>query len=323
MELAARAYDNGALPPSNSLRRMDDLALSVVIASHDALPVIDVCLGALEPQCRERGVEVIVADSSSDGTAARIAGRFPWVRLLTHDPSVTVPALRGRGIAHARGRIIGILDPYSVAAPDWVACAVECHARLPHAVIGGAVGLYRAHMCPDDAWTLFLNEYGLFMPPVIRGETWIVPGSNVTYKREALFDGATPRYPVFWKTFANWDIERHGSPLWLEPDLRVELNKPIPLTDYRRTRYHHGRCFAAMRVEGASAGVRVGRMLSTPLVPFLLLWRWTRGFWPKGCHRARFIRTLPAQLSLFAVWARGEACGYLFGAGDSCEQLFY
>jgi glycosyltransferase involved in cell wall biosynthesis len=302
---------------------MSGPVLSVVIASHDARDVIATCLGALAGQCRDRGVEVILADSSTDGTAERVAQDFPWVHLLHFDDPLTVPVLRGRGIAEARGTIIAILDPYSVAAEDWVERAIGAHQRQPHLVIGGSVGLYRAHSASLTDWILYLNEYGLFMPPALKGETWIVPGSNVAYKRTALFDGTTARYPVFWKTFANWDLEGTGAALWLEPDMRVDLNKPIPLFDYFRTRYDHGRCFAGMRVERASTAVRVLRALSTPVVPFVLVYRWTRGFWPKGRCRGRYLLTIPAQLVLFGMWAWGEARGYLGGSGTSCSRLFY
>lgn len=295
----------------------------MVIATHNALGVIDTCLGALEPQCRHRDVEVIVADSSTDGTAAHIERRFPWVRLFHFADPFTVPVLRGRGIAETRGAVVAILDPFSVAAANWVDQTLSAHERQPHLVIGGTVGLYGAASASWSNWILYLNEYGLFMPPTIKGETWIVPGSNVAYKRSALFDGDTPRFPVFWKTFANWNLEGAGSALWLEPEMHVDLNKPIPLSDYFRTRYDHGRCFAGMRVMNASPGVRFLRALSTPLVPFVLVWRWTRGYWPKGRGRARYLLTLPAQLALFAMWAWGEARGYLGGSGDSCGRLFY
>lgn len=299
------------------------VALSVVIASHDAAAVIGICLRALAPQCRDGRVEVIVADSSTDDTPAIVSGDFPWVRFLHVDAPLTVPVLRGRAIQMARGAVIAILDPYSVAADDWVERVLEAHAARPHPVIGGTVGLYRAEGRSLAAWTLYFNEYGLFMPPTREGETWIVPGSNVTYKRHVLFDGPRPRYPVFWKTFTNWEVEQSRSPLWLEPRIRVDLFKPIPLSHYLGTRYFHGRCFAAMRVAKAPAAVRVGRALTTPLVPFLLLWRWTRGFWPKGICRWRYVMTMPAQLVLFSVWAWGEACGYLRGSGRTCERLFY
>ena len=302
---------------------MNKPRLSVVIAAHNAEAVIDTCLSALEPQCCSSTVEVIVADSSTDGTTDAIATRFPWVRLLHFSDPLTLPHLRGRGIAISRGEIIAIIDPYSVAAPDWAERVCAAHAAVPNLAIGGAVGLHRAETQSWRAWTIYFNEYGLFMPPIRTGPTWIVPGSNVAYKRAALFDGPVPRYPVFWKTFVNWEIEQSGSALWLADDVLVELNKPIPFSDFLHTRYFHGRCFAGMRLNGAGPGTRIVRAASTLVVPLLLASRWTRGFWPKRRYRVRFVLTLPAQLALFAVWAWGEACGYLRGSGRSCEHLFY
>jgi hypothetical protein len=299
------------------------ISLSVVIAAHNVSRVIESCLRALEPQRTSANLEVIVADSSSDNTPEIIRTQFPWVQLLHVDEPLAIPALRGRGIAAARGGIIAILDPFSVAAPDWATEVLSVHARQKHTVIGGCVDLYRADAASYGTWSLYLNEYGLFMSPVKRGETWILPGSNLSYKRAALFDGPTPRYPVFWKTYVNWEIEGGGSPMWLEPNVRVELNKPLAFSDFLSTRYAHGRCFGGMRVSGASRAVRTMRAAAASAVPLLLLWRWTAGFWPKRRRRLRFAATIPAQLAFFGVWAWGEAWGSLRGPRNCCEQLYY
>ena len=297
--------------------------LSVVIGTHDAAAVIEECLAALEHQNRPARMEIIVADSSRDGTDRIIQARHPQVQLLHFDAPLTLPELRGRAIARALGRIIAILDPYSIVEPDWAQEVMEAHERLPNLVIGGAVDLYRAAQQRWLAWSIYLNEYGLFMPPCTAGKVTIGPGSNVSYKRTALFDSAAPRHGTFWKTFVNWTAEDAGSPLWLEPRIRVSLHKPIPFRDFLATRYLHGRCFAAMRVQGRGWGVRVLRAASTPLVPALQIARWTRGFWPKGRRRGIYLLTLPLQLALFAMWAWGEFCGYLRGDGGACRQLFY
>lgn len=302
---------------------MGGVQLSVVIAAHNASAVIASCLSALAAQSGTVALEVIVADSSTDTTPEIVGTQFPWVRLLHFEEPLTIPALRGRGIAAAGGAVIAILDPFSIAAPDWAAQVMGAHGRHHHLVVGGSVDLYRAESASYATWVLYLNEYGLFMSPVARGATWILPGSNLSYKRAALFDGLAPRYPVFWKTHANSAIEGGGSALWLEPDVRVELNKPIPFVDFLRTRYHHGRCFAGMRVPEASWTARAVRAASTLLVPLVLMGRWTGGFWPKRRRRLRFVATIPAQLALFSVWAWGEALGYLRGTGRSCGQLFY
>jgi glycosyltransferase involved in cell wall biosynthesis len=297
--------------------------LSVVIATHDASRVIETCLEALDAQRGARQLEVIVADSSTDDTRARIARGYPWVRVIPAGTRAGIPVLRGLGIAAAQGAVVAILDPFSVAAPDWVAQVLDAHARQPHLVIGGAVGLQWPESRSLSEWTVYLNEYGLFMPPVVQGETWIVPGSNVSYKRAALFAGDRPRHPLFWKTFVNQDLERAGFPMWLEPAVRVDLNKPIPFGRFLVSRYDHGRCFGGMRVEDATTGTRVVRALAAPAVPAVLLWRWTRGFWPKRSTRMRFVVTLPGQLALFAVWAVGEFVGSLRGPGRSCDRLHF
>lgn len=297
--------------------------LSIVIAAHDAAAVIAPCLRALAIQSGQHLVEVIVADSSDDGTDRIVSDGFPSVRLLHFEAPLTVPELRGKGIAIARGGIVAILDPYSIVAEDWAACLISVHAKVSNVVIGGSVDKH-----PDSppgllGWALYFNEYGMFMNPVARGPVGIVPGSNVSYKRSHLFDGERARHGVFWKTFVNAEAGRPGQALWLAPEVRVLLLKPIPFADFLRTRFFHGRCYAAMRVEGQALPARWLRAASTPLVPVVLLWRWSRAIWPKRRHRRAYIQTLPLQLALFGVWAFGEFVGYLLGAGTSCRRLFY
>lgn len=297
--------------------------LSVVIAAHNASAVMEQCLLALASQSGGHLAEIIVADSSDDGTAQLVSREFPAVRLLHFESALTIPELRGKGIAISRGRIVAILDPYSIAAKDWATSVISAHAKVPNVVIGGSVDKH-----PDSpggllGWALYFNEYGMFMTPVARGPAGIVPGSNVSYKRSHLFDGPRARHAVFWKTFVNAEAADSGHSLWLEPDVRVSLNKPVPFRDFLRTRFFHGRCYAAMRVESRAWPIRWLHAASTPLVPFVLFVRWSRVIWPKGRHRLTYIRTVPLQMALFAVWALGELVGYLFGAGSSCRRLFY
>lgn len=297
--------------------------LSVVIGSHDVGDVIGTCLQALAAQPERPRMEVIVADSSTDGTADLVARDFPWVRLLREPPAIGIPQLRTRAIALARGAIIAVLDPFSVAAPDWAAAVLAAHRDRDNLVIGGLVDLHDASRRGLTEWALYFNEYGLFLPPAPRGPAPIVPGSNVSYKRALLFDGDRQRHAEFWKTFVNDDAACQGSPLWLEPSIVVALNKPVPFLDFLRTRYLHGRCYAAMRSSAERWPMRVARAATSPLVAVLLQVRWTRGIWPKRRARGWFLATLPLQLALFAVWAGGECVGYLRGAGGSCGRLFY
>jgi glycosyltransferase involved in cell wall biosynthesis len=303
---------------------MDRPRLSVIIAAHDAAPALEQCLRALAAQATPPAAEIIVAESSSEGTADRLRSRFPTVRFLSCPGSWTLPRLRGRAIGVATGEIIAVLDPFSIVREDWLNEVLRAHEQRPNLAIGGAVELYDAERQGFWSWTTYINEYGMFMLPLQPGETGILPGSNVSYKRSALFDeGGRPKHDEFWKTFVHSELQVSGSPLWLAPSVVVSLNKPIPFWEFFRTRYYHGRCFAAMRTATAGALERWLRALSFPLLPSLLLWRWGRVYFQKRRYPGRLVLSTPFQFLLFSSWAWGECAGYARGAGSSCRQLFY
>lgn len=297
--------------------------VSVVIAACNAAQVIASCLSALVAQAEPDAVEVIVADCSEDGTDTIVQRQFPGVTLLHFDTSMNLAQLRGRAIARARGDIIAILDPYSIADERWLAELLKVHAERTNLVVGGAVELFRAETQGLLAWAAYINEYGMFMLPIRAGTAEILPGSNISYKRIALFDDDKAKYQQFWKTFVNWELARARSAMWLAPSVIVRLNKPIPFGDFLHTRFHHGRCFAGMRTTRSGASERWWRALTTPLLPALFVWRWGSQYWAKRRYRAKLILTLPLQFLLFGYWALGEFVGYLCGPGRSCEREVY
>ena len=217
---------------------------------------------SLTALCTQPGVmpgEIVVADSSRDGTP-RIVQAFPGVRLLHFDEPLTIPELRGRTLSASEGRIVAILDPFAIVSEHWRLEVLAAHERYPHPVIGGAVTLHDACRTSLLAWASYINECGMFFPPIERGAATILPGCNVSYKRAALFAGDTPRFPVFWKTFVNWELQASGWPLWLVPEIEVRLRKPIPFGDFLASRFDHGRCFAGMHAGSGGGGLDARRM---------------------------------------------------------------
>lgn len=297
--------------------------LSVVIAAHNASATIEECLAALQAQSGSEIHEIIVADSSTDGTDTIVRRRFPTVRLLHFAEELTLPELRARGIQVASGDLIAILDPYSIADRHWAEALIAEHEARSSPIIGGTVDLYQADCQGQLSWAQYINEYGMFMPPMGAGAMDILAGSNVSYKRSALLSNPKFQRDEFWKTFVNESAEAAGSALWLAPGVGIALKKPIPFRDYLRTRFDHGRCYAGMRVAHRSRVERWSRAASAPLLPFVLLWRTGARYWSKGRHREKLLTTLPLQLLLFGNWALGELVGYLRGPGKSCRRLFY
>jgi glycosyltransferase involved in cell wall biosynthesis len=297
--------------------------VSVVIGVHNAVSVINECLEALQAQISANLIEIIVVDSSNDGTDHLIQLHFPQVKLLHFDESLTLAQLRGKGIAIAIGSIIAILDPYSIVDQDWLSELIKVHAERPNLIIGGAVDLFASDRQNLLMWAIYINEYGMFMSPTEASEMEILPGSNISYKRSVLFEGNVPKYTEFWKTFVNSDLEKSSCGLWQAPSMIVRLHKPIPFWDFFRTRFDHGRCFAGMRALHLAPGERALRAITAPLLPGVLLWRWGNRYWRKNRERTKFLLTLPLQLLLFGNWSWGECIGYCFGTGQSCRRLFY
>jgi glycosyltransferase involved in cell wall biosynthesis len=301
---------------------METPKLSVVIASHNTRSVIAECLAALEGQKAREMAEIVVADSSSDGTADLVCERFPSVRLLHFSEPLSVPQLRGQGIMAAHGeKIIAILDPYCIVTDEWLTELLRLHAERPELVIGGAVELENGNEQNLASWVIYFSEYLAFMLPLEEGPATELTGNNIAYKRQALGEAVKPT--GFWKTFFNRRLQADGHQLWAAPSLLVKLRKAIPLTDFFRSRYHHGRCFAAMRVNDAPYYSRWLRALTVPLLPYLGLWRQMRSLWPKRRHRLKFVKTVPILFLFHCGWAWGELWGYLRGPGQSCGQLYY
>ncbi len=297
--------------------------LSIVIAAHNPGPVIADCLAALETQDGKHTAEIIVADSSSDGTGDLIRERFPNVCLLHYAEPANLPQLRGVAIAAARGEVIAILDPYCIVQDRWLTELLVLQTRRPELVVGGAVELDCANDQNLVRWATYFCEYAAFMPPLREGPSRELTGNNIAYRRRALENGNALARLGFWKAFVNWRLQATGHQLWSAPSLIVKLRKPIPFLEFLRSRYHHGRCHAAMRLTETLPYQRWWLVLAVPMVPYLLLWRQLKSFWPKRRHRLRFVMTIPLMLLFHYGWAWGELWGYLRGPGRSCAQILY
>ena len=295
-------------------------ALSVVIAAAEPGPVIHECLAALAPQC-DGHTEVIVATGATDGSHAELAARHPWVRVIRVPHARALPALRGAGMAEARAGVIGILDAWCLVGANWVAAAIREHGGPDAPVVGGAVLLDARQARSLAAWATYLFDYWEFVTPPRDGAVGVLPGNNITYDRSVLPDRETLRREGFWKAFTNARLQASGHALRSAADLTVRLRRPVHVGTFLRSRYHHGRSYAAMRVRAQGPVTRLRRAAVTPALPFVFLARQVRGLWDKPAARTWFLLSLPLMLAFHVSWAWGELHGYLAGAGRSDDEI--
>ena len=278
-------------------------------------------LSALARQSGAPQLDVIVPMDATLAADIAMARRFPGVRVLelgdvatSHPPRSPggqhelFDRRRAAGLAAATGDLVAIIEDRGVPDPDWAARFADLHARMPNAVIGGAVALGKEAVLNR---AVFLCDFGRYAPPYDPGPRDYVTDVNVCYKR-----GALDRTRELWReryheTTVHWALQRDGEVLWLagEPVVR-QVRDHLVLGDMLRERYAWGRLFAVTRARESSLGTRIARALMSPLLPVIMWLRISRGL----IHRREFWRSVkakPAALLLLSAWAAGEAAGYL------------
>ena len=303
--------ESSPVPPSEP-------ELSVVIASVNGAAHLDLCLNALARQQGGVRGEVIVTDCCGPSTRELVERKYPEVRLISFDRRLPIPELRAIGIAHSRGPLIAVTEDHCVPPPDWYQRIVTAH-RAPYAAIGGAVENASTERLVD--WAVFLCEYSRYVNPVPSGVTDDIPGNNVTYKRSALPYIQDLLDAGRWEHFLHWRLQEVGERLFSDPSVVVYHRKSFGVREFLEQRFHYGRSFAGMRVQGGPLGRRLLFVVGSPALPPLLLWRIGDRLFRRRRHRLIYLKSLPL-LGLFMLsWAVGEFVGYLTGPGDSLARV--
>ena len=290
------------------------IKLSIVVAAWNSPDYLRHCLKSLEKQCEAVDIEVIVASNFETGKHEN-ADLFPFAKYLVAE-AATVPELRTRGINAAGGEIIAILEDHCEVAPEWSEEIKKAH-QPPRSIVGGAV----ENISPKRAlnWAVYLYDYGNYMLPNRAGATETLSGMNVSYKRETLAAIRDVYTNGFFETFVNEKLKQQGHQLYLAPSAVVYHRKNYDFKIVATQFYHQARSFAAQRIAGLPFAKRILFVFAALLLPFILTMRITARTLKKNRHLGRLIAAFPYLTILLTVWAAGEFCGYLFGAGKSAD----
>lgn len=291
---------------------------SVIIASVNGLPTIAECLSAIENQQGEHDAEIIVVDSTTDGTDKYIEANFPQVKLIKSVEKVGVPELRAIGMKQASGEFLVITEDHCIAPENWFSQFQTAHEK-GYAVVGGAV----ENACRESLtdWATFLCEYSSFMPPINAGETEFVAGNNVSYQRTAIEKIDDDIKKNYWEYFMQTELRRMNINFFAVPSIIISHKKEFGFFYFLSQRFHYSRSFAAMRRRKSSVSQQIIYILYAPIAPFHLTWRIVQNVLRKKRNQRELLLSLPMLFVFMLVYAFGEFVGQIFGSGNSLSKV--
>lgn len=294
------------------------IRLSVVIAASSSPSLLKLCLQSLERQQGDgSAIEIIVASNFDGGAQTLIDEEFQNVRGVFLPASTTVPELRTKGILHANGEIVALIEDNCIVDENWCHEIIQAH-ELPHSIIGGTVE-NGCEQRPVD-WAVYFYEYGKYMLPISPSVTDSLAGNNVSYKMALLEKYSDHIRNGVFEAFFHQTLQGEGYQLYLHPKATVYHTKQYDPKEVRKSCYYHGRFFAGRRTVCAPIAQRMKFLFGSVLLPLLLPFRIVRRVYQKN----RCVRELWSSFSylivFMSIWGFGEFSGYLWGEGESSKQ---
>ncbi len=285
------------------------IELSIVVAGSRPEGPSPRLLDAVAEVLRSGRAEVIVVTTRKDAGPNRSG-----TTTLVCEQGTTVPRLRSIGFDKARGGIVALTEDFCAPDPGWAEALLSAHERSPAVAIGGPMDRHTGRV---SAWAWTLCEYGRFFRLRTAGAVSDLAGTNVSYKAAGLREllGGLP--DEFQEVFVHERLRERGGTLFWEPRARMYDESDRPFGSSLRALYHHGRLYGSQRI-GNGLGARVFRLLASPLVPCVQLYRIARAVIPS--HAMPLLRSLPELLCLLIAWAIGEGIGSIAGMGGSKER---
>ena len=167
-------------PCSNSERRPTDV--SVIIPCYRSGKTIGQTLNSILAQDTTLRLEIMVVDSSRNGTAESIRTRFPGIGVLALPSRCPAGKARNLGASRTGGRLLAFIDADVVLTPQWLAYT---YARLSASTKIRMVSAAVANGCDRIAASRILHwiEFSHYLPGLPSGFRCALSSSNLLVER--------------------------------------------------------------------------------------------------------------------------------------------
>ncbi|MFW6089222.1 MAG: glycosyltransferase [Gemmatimonadota bacterium] len=300
--------------------------LSVVLVATDGAASAKRTMEHLERQTAREEIELLLIEPEPGELSGlpldRYGETFGRFRLVcshgVRDPDEAI----GAGIRGATAPVVALVEDHAYPEPEWASALLEAH-RGPWVAVGSTL----VNANPDRAlsWANLLISYGRWAEPVAGGEIDVLPGHNVSYKREALLEACGRRdvASLFGRNGGLHGILREaGGRFHLERQARIQHLNVSRVLSTIRLRYDAGRVYGAFAArEIWSTWERLKFLVLGPLVPLVDWMRNVRGLASEDSSHLLRPSILVALAFAHLLDGFGQMHGNILGAGRAPERL--
>ena len=290
------------------------------VSTEDTDRVIET-IEALDPAVSGEACEIVIADRLQDEITGRIRRDYRQVKLIECPADMTLPEMRTLAFEASSAPIVAVTEDHCVPTPAWAKTITDAFkdGGSDLVAVGGSV----VNGVTDTGldWATYLCEYSFFSPPVAQGESAILPGMNVAYRRSAL--EALPRKLLtsgFWERTVHPLLLKKGGTFLSLNELVMLHKKRFSWGLFASQRFVYSRYFAGLRFGTAALPTRLAASTASLALPPVLLMRAVKAARSKGLGREMW-RASPYLVPLYFIWAIGESVGALRGPGNALAMI--
>jgi hypothetical protein len=276
---------------------------------------------AIAAQGADAAIELVVVDIAAEPQPLRLPESMP-AREIQASREASWGRLRAMGTRAATAPVVAYVEDHCMPQAGWAEALIEAHSQ-PWAAVGYAFMPANPRRWRSRA--TLIAEYGLWAHPVNGGRAGILPGNNVSYKRELLL---SLREDLDTVLDVDDNVHRRFAAQGLQSAIstraQVAHQELAGIAPTAKANHDYGRVLAAARCNDERWGV-LRRLLYAAAVPLgapairaARLARSLRG------RRALWAQAVAASPVLVAIWvanALGQSVGTLFGTGDAPRSL--
>ena len=230
---------------------------------------------------------------------------------------LTLGQLQEKATLTATTDVIAFIEEHVTVPPGWARESLLRHIEGYAGVTGNFIA---GNPCQYFARILFSITYGTYILPQESGPTRHMPGDNSSFIRSKLLQYRQEMEMLFNNdTLLIRRLLADGEKCYRAAELNlVHWNEHL-LADGWRALFYWNQMYICnlVAMEKWTGLHQVARLLATPLVPFVRLWKSFRQALRNRADMKQFISDAPIGFVYHSASALGIANGLLFGIQDS------